>query len=108
MSEVHLDSLDGQEQALGDLGVGGSPGGHLSDPQFAGRQRVCSRGNLLADTNAACTQLGPGRLGQRVRPAGVGQLVPVSQWLTTVDALAAPAQDTPKRDQRAGQLETCG
>jgi hypothetical protein len=40
VAEVHLDRLDGHEQRLRDLGVGGSAGRKVHDPPLARRQCV--------------------------------------------------------------------
>ena len=80
-----FDGAGGDEQVLGDVAVGQAGGGELGDAALAGGQRVEPAQDEPPGPPAGGDEVGAGPLGQRQRPAAVGEAsarLPMRRWTT--------------------------
>jgi hypothetical protein len=98
--EVPIDSPGGGEQVLGDVAFGQTGGGELGDTALAGRQRVEPAEDGPPGSAAGGDEFGAGPLGQRQRPAAVGEVERGPQDLAASARWPARRRPPPGRSWR--------
>jgi hypothetical protein len=98
--EVHLDGLDGDEECLGDLRVGGAGGGVFDDAPLAGGERGDPGLSVAAYTEAGGGELLAGVVGERLGAAGGSDVKAAAQRFARGATVAAAAQRGAVVDER--------
>src|SRR5947209_5188814 len=106
--EVRLDSLDRDEQRLGNLLVAEVGGSHLRDPSLACGQRVEPAQHHGSRMRAGGGELVVCAYDERRRAATMCLIDTVTEQLPGFAAAVAPPQRRAKVDERTRMLEPCG